>query len=308
MKLVELETIGVRGLADGSYAAREVDGSPSRFVVVTGPSGAGCTTFVDAIAFAAGRLANAGPVDPSQVVRAGGTVAAIRTAWFVDDDELRYGGLSEQVTRAQVNFDGGGLATVDADPGLLGLMSRYDHAPEHSKVVLFPARRVSDDASPGISDFEASQRMLRLSSASTKFAGLQRALVARREDAAIWGRAAELQAELAPSATLAGVNGLGQLVFATRGGLQIPLYRLSLSERNAFVFAASIALMGLDRAVILVDTPELGLPTGVAARWIGALRERTPSAQWILATREPELVALAGKGGLVELGAERRPS
>lgn len=301
MKLFEIETIGVRGLADGTYATRDGEGTPSAFVVVTGPPGIGLTTFVEAIAFTAGRLANAGAVDPAQVLRVGGAVAAMRSAWWVDDDERRWGGLAEQVTRAQVNFDRGGLATVDADPGLLGLMGRYDHTREVSKVVLFPARRVADDVPSGISDFEAAQRMMRFSNVPTKYAGLQRALASRVEDEATWDLARQLHDELSPSAKLAGLNGFGQLEFTARAGVRVPLFRLSASERSAFVFAACVALMGLDRSVVLVDTPEAGLPIGLAAKWIAALRERTPDAQWIVASRDPEVVALAGKG-LIDLG------
>lgn len=302
MKLVELETLGVRGLADAAYPTREPDGTPTRLVVVTGPPGAGSTTFLESIAFSAARLASSGPVpDPAQVLRVGGSVAAIRSAWWVDDDERRYGGLFEQVTRAQVNFDRGGIANVDADPGLLGLMSRYDHTPDTSKVVLFPARRV-DDTTPGITDFEAAQRMSRLSPASAKYAGLQMALAARANDKATWPLAQSLHDELCPSAKLAGVNGVGQLEFTTQGGHRVPLFRLSFSERNAFVLAASVALMGLDRSVLLLDTPELGVPVGLAARWIDALRDHTPDAQWIVASRDPEVVGLAGKSGVVDLG------
>jgi hypothetical protein len=189
----------------------------------------------------------------------------------------------------------------DADPGLLGLMSRYDHTADVSKVVLFPARRVGDDAAPMLSDFEASQRLMRFSATTSKYAGLQRAL-ATHTDKGVWENAQRLYAALSPSSKLSGVNSLGQIETTTSAGLKVPIYRLSFSERNAFVFAASVALMGLERSVILVDTPELGLPVGLAARWINALRERTSEAQWIVASRDPELVGLAGKSGLVELG------
>lgn len=300
MKLVELETIGVRGLVDATTSTAAADGSPAPLFVVTGPSGVGTTTFVESIAFASSRLASAGPVDPALVLRVGGAVATIRSAWWVDDDERRYGGLSESVTRAQVNFERGGLASADADPGLLGLMGRYDHSPETSKVVLFPASRVGDGPA-GISDFEASQRLARFSTTGPKYAGLPRALAARSAETAVWDRAKRLFDELSPSAKLAGVDGLGQIEFTTRAGLRVPLFRLSTSERNAFVFAGAVALMGLERSVLLVDTPEAGLPVGLAARWVASLRERTPNAQWIVATRDPELVAMAGKA-VLDLG------
>jgi hypothetical protein len=195
LKLAEIETIGIRGLADATYPMGEAGGVPSPLVVVTGPPAAGSTTFLESVAFTAARLGNAGPPpDPVQVLRIGAAVGAVRSAWWVDDDERRYGGLAERVTRAQVSFERGGIANGDADPGLLALMSRYDHTPDISKVVLFPARRIGEEASPAISDFEASQRMLRVSTATSKYAGLQRALAAAQKDAKVWESARALYA------------------------------------------------------------------------------------------------------------------
>jgi len=303
MKLQQLQTLGVRGLADSTYTIGSASAPPPNFVVVTGRPGAGTTTFLDAIAYTASRLASGGPVpDSDDVLRGAGASATIRSVWWVEDDERRYGGLVDELTQAEVSFKRGGLGAADADPGLLGLMTRYDHTGETSKVVLFPARRVSDDLLPMSSDFEAAQRMIRFSQSLSRFAGLQRALAERVRNRQVWDGVQQLFGALSPSAKLIGVNTLGQLDFVADAGVRVPLYRLSFSERNAFVFAASVVLMGLNRAVVLVDSPELGLPVGLAARWIGAMREVTPQAQWIVASRDPELIQSVVPAARIELG------
>ena len=103
MRLLELETKGVRGLPDRSYRVEPGHRGPSGHaaVVVTGPPQAGLTTFLDAIAFTATRLGGSGmPPDKADVLRAGGAAAVIRSTWWLDPDERAFGGLAEETTEA----------------------------------------------------------------------------------------------------------------------------------------------------------------------------------------------------------------
>ncbi len=278
--------------------------------VVTGPAGAGLTTFLEAIACTAARLA-VGGLAPSaaDVVRAGEGIAMLRTSWWLAPDERAFGGIAEETTDAEVVFQRGGLGRADADPALLGLMSRYDHSAGVGKVVSIPARRYGEGTPLPLGDFVVDQRLSRFSSDPSKFSSFLGALVKHASgngERARFEAAQGLFGELCQTARLVWAPVTGEVEFAVGSGLRIPLRGLSASERNAFVLAAAPALLGLQRSVILLDTPELGLGTGQAARWMGVLRSHLPEAQWIVATRDPELVASVGPESRIELGRAAR--
>ena len=305
MRIHKLETTGVRGLRDAAWSLDAGQGGPGRVTVVTGPPRAGLTTFLDAITFSAARLAVGGlAVDTADVLRAGGDAAMIRTTFWLDAGERAFGGVAEETVQAEVVFLRGGPGRAVADPALLGLMSRYDHSPTLSKVVPIPALRVVDGGVPLLGDFESEQRRRHLARDAAKFVGLPAALV---RHASGFGERARFEGvqrlfrALCDTAELAGVGVTG-LEFALGSGGRVALQQLSFSERNAFVLAATVVLMGLQRSIVLLDTPELGLAPGVAARWLDVLREATPDAQWIVATRDPQLVASAPPAARITLG------
>lgn len=305
MRILELETSGVRGLREGSFRFEPSRGGQGHVTVVTGPPQAGLTTFLDAIAISAARLAVGGPAPRADdVISAGGRAAMLRTTWWLDADERAYGGILEETSKAEVVFQRNELGRADGDPGLLGLMSRYDHSHTLSKVVSIPARRVADGAFPAFADFEADQQYKRLSASPERFAAVPSALVNHAlgiGDPARFEDAQRLFRELCGSVRLIGATKAGQLEFLLPTGACVPLAQLSFTERNALVLAAVPALLGLQRSIILLDTPELGLAPGVAARWLAALRAYAPSAQWIVASRDAELVASVDPAARIEL-------
>lgn len=310
MRLLELETLGVRGLRDATFRLEPDRNGPGHATVVTGPPQAGLTTFLDAVAMSAARLAVAGPAPSAdEVLRAGGTTATIRSTWWLDSGERAYGGTNAESVTAEVVFRKNEAGRADADPALLGLMSRYSHSAELSKVVLIPARRLSAGGFPPFLDFEVDQQYKRLKDDPEKLAGLP--LVLARHAAGLGERARfddvkRLFGELCSSVRLSGASRAMQLDFVLTSGARVPLSRLSFSERNAFVLAAVPVLLGLQRSVILLDTPELGLAPGVAARWLDALRGYAPQAQWIVASRDPAVIAGAEPASRIEL-APRTP-
>jgi hypothetical protein len=101
--------------------------------------------------------------------------------------------------------------------------------------------------------------------------------------------------EVAEGVRLTGVASTGQLAFSVRSGGRVPLSQLGFVERNAFVLAAAPVVMGLQRSVVLLDLPELGLAPGAAVRWLEVLRGYAQHAQWIVASRDPALVSAAAK-------------
>jgi hypothetical protein len=275
-------------------------------VVVTGPQGCGLSTFLASIAWTAASL-GVGEMAPrsAEVVRAGGQVAVIRTRWALDDDERAEGGTAAEALDAEVTFQTGRLSQADADPALLALMSRYDHRPERSKVVLVPAQRVTDAGFPAFLDFELDQRKKRFTEDADRYASFPSAV----SRLLLEGDRARFDAI---RATFAALSGGARLVSASRSlqpefdlpsGLRVPLSKLSFSERNAFVLAALPTLIGLDRSIVLLDTPELGLAPGRARAWVEALRATTPNGQWIVASRDPELVGGAPAAARIVLDA-----
>lgn len=309
MRLLEIESLGVRALSDGVYRLGEESGEPHPVVVVTGPPSSGATTFLEAIAFTAARLSTGTLIpDPADVLRVGGGAATIRSTWRVDPDEMQYGGMPEDSARAEVSFQRGGLGDAEADPGLLGLMSRYDHDDETSKVVYLPARRLSESSFSLFGSFETEMATARLSDQSAKFAGLPRAIVrplVSIGDRTQFDAIAAAFAEVCDSAKLIGVASTGEPELALSGGARVPLSRAGFSERNLFVVVACFVVMGLRRSVVLLDTPELGLPVGGATRLVQALASRCTKGQLIVASRDPDLLASTGRSSVITLARGR---
>jgi hypothetical protein len=311
MRLTRLETTGLRGLRDGVYEVQPDRSGPGHITMVTGPPQAGLTTLLDAVALTVARLAPGGAAaDPAEVVRAGETMARIRSTWWLDAEERAFGGLIDETTDAEVVFQRGGLGRAQADPALLGVLSRYDHSPALAKVVSIPARRVTDGGVPALGDFESDQRFKRVSSDPGKFAGAAHALIrhaAGLDDHARFDAAAGLFAQLCDTVRLVGVTPTGHLDFALPSGAGLRLHQLGFGERNAFVLAVVPVLLGLQRSVVLLDTPELGLAPGVAARWLGVLRSAMPDAQWIVASRDPAVVSSVEAAARIELSRPPNP-
>jgi hypothetical protein len=305
MRIVKLATQGVRGLADGEWWFVPERGGAGHLAVVTGPAGCGLTTFLEAIAAGVGRLSSGGiRADAGDLLRSGGTVATIRLRFKLEPEEGKAGGVAEEELDSEVVVQRGNPGRADADPAILALVRRYDHQPTTSKIVLLPARRVVDPGPPLLGDFEAEQRLVRLSPDPSRFAGIAPELVRAfvgYADRARFDAAADLFAKLCDGKVQLSGAGPQGLIFALASGARVGLTKLSFSERNAFTLASMVALCAVDRSTVLLDTPELGLAPGVAKRWVDALRAAAPEAQWIVATRDAEVVASAAQEARITL-------
>jgi len=306
MKLTSLEVQGVRGVSDGEYDLAP-GGSPQPLTLVTGPHGAGLTSFLNSIAFSSARLSSPGFVPRSEdVLHAGAREATIRSRWSLDDAERQYAGLVDGATAAEVVFKLEGLGHVHADPGLLGLMSRYDHAGLNAKVVCIPQLRITNGASAPFSDFEADQRRQQFSTDPAKFASIPRALLT---EASLPGGRRRFEQVQSLFEALSGTVQLapadhGRLEFSSGSSARIPYRQLSFGERDAFVLAAVTILWGLSNAVVLLDTPELSQPIGRMRQCIDRMMEAAPGSQWIIATRSEELISGQSPQNVIRL--ERR--
>ncbi len=306
MRIIEIQTEGVGGVADRTFDLRGAGDAPAPVVLVTGPSGAGKSSLLRAIAAAKEAVAAYGSLGwLREVIRSGLPRAVVRIEWQLDEDEVRYGGFPGAVTTSESQILRDAPPKAEADPGLVGLLGRYAHDRRVGRVDLLPPLRLPIATLGGwAGDPVMEQRMMRLTSDGEKLAGVQR--VVRKDFAGgspteVGSRARELFARLCPGRELAGVTGDGELEVRLPGGARLRSRRLSTSEQQALALACHVAVTSPGRSVVLFDTPEASLPPGRAAEWIAILREEEASNQWIVATTDPELLR-RHEGPVIEVG------
>ncbi len=256
-------------------------------VAITGREGSGKTSVLEAIALHKEHVAPYGPIPTaSDLLGPSRGHLEIESEWLLEPSEQHVtGSLTDRLIARSRFSEGRGEA--HADPALVHILARYQHDPGVGKVDLVPVARLGGrGVAPG--DPLTWQRQHRLSRTADKYAGLPRlfadAPLARRQEVAA------LTESICPGLHLQADAPEGPR-FATRYGDR-SLPELSTSQRLAFELAATFVLVGLHHAVVLFDTPELGLPPGGAVRTVEALRRYAPSTQLVLATTDPALLAL----------------
>jgi hypothetical protein len=192
----------------------------------------------------------------------------------------------------------------------LTVLERYDHDPDHGKVEYFRAdRTLSADITGGFALRVAEQRRLRLAADTRKYAVISRFLLdltaeagERAEEMARFERAFSA---LCPTRSFAGTRRVGSVrapMFRGRSGDEVELARLSQSEQQAVLFAATATMVGLSHSLVLVDEPELHVGSDRAAAFVDALAALGEDNQLIVATGSREIVAAAPPGSIIRLG------
>jgi predicted ATPase len=290
LKLLQLDISAHRGCpARQLQFSTTADGEPASLVAISGPSGSGKTTLLELVAQHKEHIAPYGRTTSADDVLAGGDFnVEVKSTWLLDGDEQSETGSKEArlVATSVFNRDRG---TRHADPALAHVLGRYAHNPSWGKIDLWPAARISPSRRPSVGDPLLHQKQQRLAASSDKYASLGRLVT----DAPAPRRAelAALLAELRPGLAVQD-DATGLLRFETARGPR-ELLQLSTSERLAFELAATFVMVGLHHSVVLIDTPELGLPAGEAARTIGTLRNYAPTSQLVLATTDPGVLAMS---------------
>lgn len=302
MKISNIETHGCRGVADHRYCLASPSASHP-LVAITGAEASGKTSLLDAIAAGKEHVAPYGvPPSPADIVREGLDECKIVIEWALTADEHSFAANDSCTTEAIVRRLG--LPDTDADIGLTALLERYSHEPTIGKVDYFPDDRRLASHGLGAFDLVLDQKRRRLTRGADKYAAIGRFA---REALQGSPKPAEalrtLFARLCPRTRLVGVNALGVPVFHGRRGSETPVEHLSFSERMAFLFAATFVMVGLHESVVLIDTPELGLGPGEAARFLRVLMDFAPTTQFIVATRDPGVLELAGPEATLALEA-----
>lgn len=289
MKILDLQTFGVQGVPDGSYDFAESGDEATRsgahdLVVLTGPSGSGKTRFLELIlAVREALLSTDEEYRGFGWIRAGNRTAKAKVSWLFSAEEQRIVGAPSSVHRTETIF-GGENPISSADELLVHLFERYNHTDATSKLEYFAENRRLDESGAEMSNDPDTQAPFRSSKSARKYAFVPAFL---REIRTRPDKAERFAATLARlSRTCRYDVQAGALL--SQGRVIRTLFELSGSERDALLFAATAANVGLSRSIVLVDRPEL----------MGAsLRETLPGLlalgnqnQVFVATSRPEQI------------------
>lgn len=315
MKIKRLSVDGFRGLPDREFTFGDPSSKAPNLVVVTGPTGAGKTSFLEAIIAGKERVAAYGTVgSPSQYLRPGVTGSKVKILWELDSIERERFGSDAMALESEALF-GATLTMPEIDPALQGMLLEYDMEPTASKVEYFHATRrmkIGAAVDPTQLGGGASERSVRLTRDDTKFAGLMRFVVASALGLDIGpdgqqrpkGRVTSAFEKLCSSKKLAGLYRVGDGLFpgfTDQAGRPCGISQLSDGELDAFCFAATFVRSGIRRSVVLIDSPELHRSDAEAKALVTALASLEEDNQLIVATRSPGVIGMVPKDRLIQL-------
>lgn len=301
MRIANVSTLGVSGLADGRRDFTR-GGAPADVVIVTGPPGSGKTTILEAIATTKEAIAPYGQGPDRWMVAPGQSAAKVTIDWVLDEDELAVAG-GTALRPSEALFGDVKPATETAwDDGLRLVLGRW--APHLPKVEYFHAHRTLPSSRAGRVTRPSARA--RLARDSSKYDGLLDTIV----DWTLSGDDKALRFEAGFAALCSSRSFAGT---TTRGGVRAAGFEapgveqwataneLSDAEQQAVIFAATFAVIGLWRSVVLIDNPELFLATPMIGPFVRALASMGDN-QLILATGSREVLAAADGAVVVDLG------
>ncbi|NUO54319.1 MAG: hypothetical protein HOV80_36200 [Polyangiaceae bacterium] len=306
MRVARMAVHGVGGLDDAWTDLTKDRPQPARLVALVGPPSSGKTRWLQALVAAKESTAAYGPTPASRSLIADGQRSAkVTIDWWLDADELAFAGLEGPFHASETVFAADKLPRSHADPGLQAVLGRYDHDPGTSKIDYFPADRAVPALAPQAGALVPRQRTVRLAEGSSKYGALLgcAAELAFTAEAG-WRRLCDLFERLTSGCRILGGDRSDRVVmFQTRRGDVIDVGRLGHADRMAFIFATTVTMVGLDRSVVLVDTPELHLPPHACAHMIKELMAACPTSQWLVATHDRGTIEMAE--ALIDLGERR---
>lgn len=332
MKLLRITLEGVRGVADGAYAfSASSTGAPLDVVLVTGEQDSGKTSLLRTIAAAKEAIGSYGaPPELGRMRRQNAARCRIGTTWLLSDADRVTSELGE-ASQTVVWEILDGSSTIDAHPRLRRLLGAYSSDPGRGKFELFPANRCllfGDPPGARRPTPDPAEGRLRMSSAPEKYAGLRAhlrdlvladagrlsqllatqgiALRVRQPDALVPYR--EAIASILPNIRLATVepdDRSAQVFFHKRDDSRVELAELSDSEQQGVLFATTFRRFGLNRSVVLIDSPELYVHPRRQADFFAAVVALGRDNQIIAATSSPALLAVARPEQIIDLSRPR---
>lgn len=317
MKIQRLSIDGFRGLPDRSFLLTDPrSGRAAPLVVVTGPTGSGKTSLLEAIIAGKEQVAAYGPVPPDAAcVRPGAGAAKVKILWELSEAERERSGAEAGAIESEAIY-GGAVTPPMNDPALAGLLADYDPDPTSPKVEYFHATRrmaIGQSVDASVAAGSPVERALRLSRDDAKYAGLVRFIVAaglgldvdRQGNARPPGRVTAALAKLCTTKKLAGLYRAGDGVypgFQDAAGRALGLTQLSDGELDALLFATTFVRSGVRGSVVLVDTPELHRSDSEARAFVEGLMAVEQDNQLIVATRAPSVIGMVPRELAIQLG------
>jgi hypothetical protein len=292
MRILDLETFGIRGVPDGFYDFALPADAASRavahdLVVVTGPSGSGKTRFLELIVAVRETLAPSDqPINGDHWIPPGNRAAKAKVSWLLSEDEQRAVGAPSPVHRTETIFGVANPAS-SADERLIHLFERYDHTDATSKIEYFAENRRLDESGDELSIDPITQVIFRTSKSARKYAFVPAFVRDLRTQPAKAERFARALAQLSRTCRY----DVERSSLLSQGRAVRSLFELSGSERDALLFAATASNVGLSRSIVLVDRPEL---MGASPRDIvPGLLTLGVQNQLFIATARPDLAGVA---------------
>jgi energy-coupling factor transporter ATP-binding protein EcfA2 len=316
MKIKRLTTNGFRGLPDRTFdftAPRT--GLPADLVLITGSSGSGKTSLLEAIIAAKEDVGSYGlQVSPASFVRTGDAAAKVQIEWALTAEERARNGATAADLVSESIFAPNLFSSMDHEPALVGLLGEYETDPAMSKVEYFHAsRRIPRTNVPGIATIGSpeGERLVRLTRDDSKYAQVIQYVaeaslglhdVGQKSGAE---RLAQAFASICRSRQLAGIERAGRAImprFVDARGNVVGPDELSDSERQALLFAVTFLRAGVENSLVLIDTPEQHIPEAEVARFVSALTRLGVGNQIIAATGSPGACAATPDALVITMG------
>jgi hypothetical protein len=305
VKLLRATFLSIRGLPDLTWdLGRAGTDAAQPIAVVTGPPASGKTRVLEAIACAKEVLGSYGPPpDADAWIRGGERAAKIELTFALDEDERRSAGKAPAIARGEALFGVQGVK-AEIDDGIVDLLERYEHDAARPKWDYAPATRAIPllGAPHGTSAIE--QRALRLKRDPRKYAFVPRFLAEIAPGGVARERFENALARLAPALQFVGATVDEPTgAFASRGRNPVGVDDLASSEQDAIVFAATAALVRMERSIWLIDRPESATDERGVGGFVAALGSLAEGLQLIVASSSPNLVASVDPAAVLHLAS-----
>ena len=337
MKLLELTSESVRGVPDGRYAfstsgAAQPSSSPLDFCVVPGPRGSGKSSLLASIV-AVHRVIETRGVLPtaSAWLRSGATSGRITATWELSSADLGTAEAERIRQHSEWTFSTAAAPRVVCDEHLDRILRHRTGATAECQVAWIGAdRRMraqgprppwmgslaipwlhadapedSFECIPYLLADRATQNGLRLS----QLLGDGGIVLGSDGPDALDGVRAGLESML-PELRLVDarlVDERAVVRFIHRDGRELPLHQLSDTERQAVLLTVVLRHPTLRGGVVLIDSPELHLPSADHARFLDKLAALAPAHQLIVATGSEEIARSHASSVVARLGSTSSP-